>query len=64
MSWYDSAHTNGLFVNVWTINTADEATTQRYRGADFLTANNPLEVKTLYENDTRYKEYYDLNSNK
>lgn len=63
-SWYDSAHTNGLFVNVWTINTTDEATTQRNRGADFLTANNPLEVKTLYENDTRYKEYYDLNSNK
>lgn len=64
MSWYDSAHTNGLFVNVWTINTADEATTQRYRGADFLTANNPLEVKSLYENDARYKEYYKLNSNK
>lgn len=64
MSWYDSAHTNGLFVNVWTINTADEATTQRYRGADFLTANNPLEVKKLYELDARYKEYYDLNSNK
>ena len=64
MSWYDSAHTNGLFVNVWTINTPDEATTQRYRGADFLTANNPLEVKTLYEKDIRYKEYYDLNRNK
>lgn len=64
MSWYDSAHTNGLFVNVWTITTPDEATTQRYRGADFLTANNPLEVKTLYENDARYKEYYDLNRNK
>lgn len=63
-SWYDSAHTNGLFVNVWTINTTDEATTQRNRGADFLTANNPLEVKTLYENDARYKEYYDLNRNK
>ena len=63
-SWYDSAHTNGLFVNVWTINTTDEATTQRNLGADFLTANNPLEVKTLYENDARYKEYYDLNRNK
>lgn len=64
LSWYDSAHTNGLFVNVWTITTTDEATTQRNLGADFLTANNPLKVKTLYEEDTIYKEYYDLNSNK
>ena len=63
-SWYDSAHTNGLFVNVWTINSTDEAKAQRNLGADFLTANNPLEVKTLYENDERYKEYYDLNRNK
>lgn len=59
--WYDQAHKLGLSVNVWTIGTKDAATTERNYGADFITANNPSEVKALYLADDVYKEYYELN---
>ena len=59
--WYDQAHKLGLSVNVWTINKTSEATTERSYGADFITANNPSEVKNLYLADNVYKEYYELN---
>lgn len=59
--WYDQAHKLGLSVNVWTINKTSEATTERSYGADFITANNPSEVKALYLADDVYKEYYELN---
>lgn len=59
--WYDQAHKLGLSVNVWTIGTKDAATTERNYGADFITANNPSEVKALYLADGVYKEYYELN---
>ena len=59
--WYDQAHKLGLSVNVWTINKTSEATTERSYGADFITANNPSEVKNLYLADDVYKEYYELN---
>lgn len=59
--WYDQAHKLGLSVNVWTINKTSEATTERSYGADFITANNPSEVKNLYLADDVYKEYYVLN---
>lgn len=59
--WYDQAHKLGLSVNVWTIGTKDAATTERNYGADFITANNPSEVKGLYLADDVYKEYYELN---
>lgn len=62
--YYDQAHKLGLSVNVWTINDKAAATTERNYGADFITANNPSEVKALYEADGVYKEYYELNSNK
>lgn len=58
--WYDQAHKLGLSVNVWTIGTKDAATTERNYGADFITANNPSEVKALYLADDVYKEYYEL----
>lgn len=58
--WYDQAHKLGLSVNVWTINNTSEATTERSYGADFITANNPSEVKNLYLADDVYKEYYEL----
>ena len=58
--WYDQAHKLGLSVNVWTINDKDAATTERNYGADFITANNPSEVKALYLADDVYKEYYEL----
>lgn len=57
--WYDQAHKLGLSVNVWTIGTKDAATTERNYGADFITANNPSEVKALYLADDVYKEYYE-----
>ncbi|MGM9713799.1 MAG: glycerophosphodiester phosphodiesterase [Prevotella sp.] len=60
--YYDQAHKLGLSVNVWTINDTSAATTERSYGADFLTANNPSEVKALYEADDVYKEYYELNN--
>lgn len=59
--WYDQAHKLGLSVNVWTINNTSEATTERSYGADYITANNPSEVKALYLADDVYKEYYELN---
>lgn len=59
--WYDQAHKLGLSVNVWTINNTSDATTERSYGADFITANNPSEVKNLYLADDVYKEYYELN---
>ncbi|MDD5813956.1 MAG: glycerophosphodiester phosphodiesterase family protein [Bacteroidales bacterium] len=59
--WYDQAHKLGLSVNVWTINNTSEATTERSYGADYITANNPSEVKNLYLADDVYKEYYELN---
>lgn len=59
--WYDQAHKLGLSVNVWTINNTSDATTERSYGADFITANNPSEVKALYLADDVYNEYYDLN---
>ena len=59
--WYDQAHKLGLSVNVWTINNTSDATTERNYGADFITANNPSEVKALYLADDVYKEYYKLN---
>ena len=59
--WYDQAHKLGLSVNVWTINNTSDATTERNYGADFITANNPSEVKNLYLADDVYKEYYELN---
>ncbi len=60
--WYDQAHKLGLSVNVWTINKTSEATTERSYGADYITANNPSEVKNLYLADDVYKEYYELNN--
>lgn len=59
--WYDQAHKLGLSVNVWTINNTSDATTERSYGADYITANNPSEVKALYLADDVYKEYYELN---
>lgn len=52
---YSGYKNQGLKVNAYTINTLAEARTTLGRGCDFITANNPIELKML-------KEYYDLNS--
>lgn len=62
MSWYREAHMLGLSVNVWTISTETQAKTEINNGADFFTANNPSEVKALFESNQAYSEYYNLNN--
>lgn len=53
---YQGYKNQGLKVNAYTINTLAEARTTLGRGCDFITANNPIELKML-------KEYIDLNNN-
>lgn len=53
---YQGYKSQGLKVNAYTINTLAEARTTLGRGCDFITANNPIELKML-------KEYIDLNNN-
>lgn len=53
---YNDFKNAGLNVNVWTINTMSQANEVLRDGCDYITANNPIELKML-------KEYIDLNNN-
>lgn len=45
--WVKEAHDLGLKVNVWTVNEVEDMRSMLDLGADFITTNNPVELKAL-----------------
>ena len=45
--WVKQAHDLGLKVNVWTVNKEEDMQAMLDLGVDFITTNNPVELKAL-----------------